>query len=637
MPLSDEQRAALWTAEGEPERGHQIVAARAGTGKTTLLGEYCSDLAHRWPQWYAPWQGAALISFTNVAKDEIEARVASDPNSLVFTRAPHFVGTVNSFLNQHLFLPFGAAIMGCRHRPKLVGAPVGIWVPPRDLGPKPSNTYAARWFDRYSANTDGTWEVVDDRPIRDEYGRHEVPENPRWIERLKQWVWSKGYATQNDANYIALEALKRSPRLTAALVQRFPAIIIDEAQDMTAIQHVIIDHLAEAGHRHMVMVGDAYQAIYEWNTARPQLFIDKTERAPWQSATIASTYRCSPAICTLLTNMTDDRREIRAASGAKNQRYNAPVQVHQYVTGKGPAAVTAAVDSIAGYLADLPSHDRRPSGPTIAVLAWTGAEVASLHRAVTHPANQATEPAKRTKRIKAQLPTKQFLKTLHHLGHANRAAAVEAYETLMLEIYTSATKPDLRSMLAARWGTDDRDIVGYRNRIAADLDRMVEVVSGVSEPLIEHCLPATELTLDGIPAQLLKQIRLELEPAPAALLSQQIPRHEASTAAKFQSHTDFPKISLNFSTIHGVKGETYDGVVLYTDDLKHDCKCSGSSAKKWREILTHPLERCESKRVAYVAVSRAAQVLALIAPKRDADSWTTLTVPSTSAVPTLFD
>ncbi|MCA1606556.1 MAG: hypothetical protein LC775_14060, partial [Acidobacteria bacterium] len=68
--------------------------------------------------------GMAVLSYTNVAKDELEAKICQRSVASGLLSTPHFVGTIDSFINQYVFLPFGSRRMGYTGgRPRLVGEP----------------------------------------------------------------------------------------------------------------------------------------------------------------------------------------------------------------------------------------------------------------------------------------------------------------------------------------------------------------------------------------------------------------------------------------------------------------------------------------------------------------------------------
>lgn len=127
MKLTDEQTQALWE-DSNPRLGLRTVSARAGTGKTTVLTDYCIDIAEKWHSIFMPWQGMALLSYTNVAKDELLAKLRKSYGNTSLVNSPHSIETIDSFLNQHVFLPHGGKTIGYpQGRPKLVGEPFGIF------------------------------------------------------------------------------------------------------------------------------------------------------------------------------------------------------------------------------------------------------------------------------------------------------------------------------------------------------------------------------------------------------------------------------------------------------------------------------------------------------------------------------
>src|SRR5260370_9631251 len=336
MPLTPEQRDTLWEASGSPFRGHRIVSARPGTGKTTTLTGYCIDVVSDWRHRYAPWQGMAIVSYTNVAKDELEQKIRRLGKAKCLLSSPYFVGTIDACLNQFLFLPCGARYMSyAGARPRLVGEPYGQWRPSWSLvNGKPNDASSPLFFDCYSLGLGGAPFRTDAVPRK--IGNKFVPApnvssaNSGKIIKMKEYVWAQGYALQNDANYIAFSILASSGALTRSFVGRFPVFVIDEAQDMTEVQHALIDHLKNSGQKQIVLMGDEYQAIYEWNTAQPQLFITKKADEGWNGRTIAGTFRCSPAICTVLTNMTADSAVLSPVSTGQNKSYSEAGQVRNY-------------------------------------------------------------------------------------------------------------------------------------------------------------------------------------------------------------------------------------------------------------------------------------------------------------------
>jgi len=110
------------TAVNEP--GNVLVTACPGSGKTYSVA---ARLAHLISDWNQEHQGIAVISFTNAAWQEIQRQINNHFQIEGHIRYPHFLGTIDSFINHYIFLPFGHLIMGCKKRPILVGEPHGSW------------------------------------------------------------------------------------------------------------------------------------------------------------------------------------------------------------------------------------------------------------------------------------------------------------------------------------------------------------------------------------------------------------------------------------------------------------------------------------------------------------------------------
>lgn len=78
------------------------VQACPGSGKTTLLGSKLLLLAKKWKN---VDRGVCVLSHTNVAKNEILKVLQKHPAGYKFTRYPHFIGTIQDFVDHFLALP----------------------------------------------------------------------------------------------------------------------------------------------------------------------------------------------------------------------------------------------------------------------------------------------------------------------------------------------------------------------------------------------------------------------------------------------------------------------------------------------------------------------------------------------------
>jgi superfamily I DNA/RNA helicase len=271
--LSDKQREIVFNKSGK-----FVIRACPGSGKTYCVSARLARLILNWKKEY---EGIAAVSFTNVAWQEIEKKYSEEFNVGYRISFPHFLGTIDSFINKYIFLPHGHLVLKCKDRPILVGEPHGIW-----SGKYFSNSL----FDNISYKIDGNLYAINERIM---------PKN--WLNN-KQIINSKkninkgGYATQSDANYFAMKILETFPQIARSIAFRFPYLIVDEAQDTSDIQMRIIDLLITSGLNQVMLVGDPDQAIFEWNDARPDLLNQKFRN--WRNSVVLNeNRRSSQKIC----------------------------------------------------------------------------------------------------------------------------------------------------------------------------------------------------------------------------------------------------------------------------------------------------------------------------------------------------
>ena len=76
--------------------------AGPGSGKTTLRVAKLAIIAKKWP-----WRdrGVLVLSHTNVARSEVEHRLVREPAGARLLTYPHFIGTIQGFVDRFLALP----------------------------------------------------------------------------------------------------------------------------------------------------------------------------------------------------------------------------------------------------------------------------------------------------------------------------------------------------------------------------------------------------------------------------------------------------------------------------------------------------------------------------------------------------
>lgn len=100
----------------------------------------------------------------------------------------------------------------------------------------------------------------------------------RIYELYQQEMRAMGAMDFDDQMVYALAILRKSPETLQHFQNLYPYILVDEAQDTSKIQHVIIRLLA--GHDHLFMVGDEDQSIYGFRAAFPEALLHFEQEHP---------------------------------------------------------------------------------------------------------------------------------------------------------------------------------------------------------------------------------------------------------------------------------------------------------------------------------------------------------------------
>lgn len=271
--------------------GNCVVQACPGSGKTRTVG---TRLAHRMEGWGSQRSGIAAISFTNVAAREI----ADQLNRLGLPRtvpSPHFLGTIDSFVDRFMFMPHAHRVMRPDlppKRPELVLDFSRDWVSD-SFTPGPLKRKGLSVCDfHFQANGSLRYES---RLIPRELNATEM----RAAGQAKLRMAKAGYATHDDAMYWAMRVLQTYPEIAVAIATRFSEIIVDEFQDTSATQLEILRRLTNTGKCALMLVGDPHQSIYGFNEAQPHVLLSPEDifGGEWNHLELTSNYRSSQLIC----------------------------------------------------------------------------------------------------------------------------------------------------------------------------------------------------------------------------------------------------------------------------------------------------------------------------------------------------
>lgn len=252
MNLTIEQKAAV------DQAGNVCLVSCPGSGKTrTIAAKLVScinDVRNS-------TRKVACITHTNAAADEIEFRMCQ----LLFADEDTYyeVCTIHAFVLQNILKPFHRLL------PEFID---GFEILTSD-----SETYrnkvvelievyglAERLADAFE-QFDRTVNIGI-RPVNG------IPDQVQhdWFA----WLDENSYVTLNDMVFHAGRLLLEQGHVLSALASRFAWVLVDEFQDTTASQILILKKLHDIGRTTFFCVGDPNQSIYRFAGARPELLLE---------------------------------------------------------------------------------------------------------------------------------------------------------------------------------------------------------------------------------------------------------------------------------------------------------------------------------------------------------------------------
>jgi DNA helicase-2/ATP-dependent DNA helicase PcrA len=256
------------------------VRACPGAGKTrTVVSRFIRVAEENAPR------GAAVISFTNRAADEVSARCAQirRPKLLMY---PNFVGTFDRFIATYIVRPFGR-----------LGGPVRVIDSWESLDVQ-VQAYGMRGtvsLDHFEITADGVlrFDPRQQDPVVTGPALERLERNA--LERYRE-LRNQGYITCDDARAYATQLVEQNPGIVDLIRDRFAEIIVDEAQDCSTEELALLKRLRDAGVP-LVIVCDPHQAIYEWRDADPAAFQEFVQDMP--AIELNGNWRSAPSVCAL--------------------------------------------------------------------------------------------------------------------------------------------------------------------------------------------------------------------------------------------------------------------------------------------------------------------------------------------------
>lgn len=285
------------------------LQAVPGSGKTTALMAKLFILEKQLP--FDDGSGILVLSHTNAAVDEIKLKLGKMSPQLF--EYPSFIGTIQSFVDKYLAIPFYSHLYKKEHlriddeifeeRSKLFSniAIPGFTREENNRAKQVLHTVGLNSVLRLSIEEGRIALATKCDQIHKPRGKIQPQNYTDWSEaekqRVREWLFRfkcnllrQGILCFNDAFILALRYLQTVPKIKDILQQRFHFVFVDEMQDMNALQYKVLEKLFSNNENSCFQrIGDKNQAIFNGEGIIEQIWVDRVK-----VRTLAGSLRLSP-------------------------------------------------------------------------------------------------------------------------------------------------------------------------------------------------------------------------------------------------------------------------------------------------------------------------------------------------------
>lgn len=230
------------------------IEACPGSGKTTLLVAKLAILANKWND---ARRGLCVLSHTNAARNEIASRINKWSAGNAVLRYPHFIGTIHGLVNEFLAIPW---LRSNGYLVKVVDTEIVQKIRWYRV-PYQTRTYLENKHLDHKCMSYDRADFSSESRIK--LGSH----TPTFIALAKicEETSKEGYFCYDEMFVWAAQLLDTFPATVATIRQRFPLVIVDEAQDNSELQSTLLHRLFCDGNQPAIRqrFGDSNQAIYK--------------------------------------------------------------------------------------------------------------------------------------------------------------------------------------------------------------------------------------------------------------------------------------------------------------------------------------------------------------------------------------
>ena len=551
-----------------------VVLAGPGSGKTkTLTAAMARSLRD-----IADPRGVACITYSNECALELEHRLAT----LGVERSHRaFIGTVHSFALTQIISPYA--------RCTLPGIPTTLRIATLSESKECIEKAHAQAIGEHE-DPHARWAFAQSKR-RTTLNRlsndwlKTTPQLTAFIESYEANLRLKGLIDYDDMPLLALRIIREHNWVRSAVKSKFPALFIDEYQDLGHALHELVNLLCFEGGIRLFAVGDVDQSIYGFNDAEPKLLGSLVDRPDVETIKLRTNYRCGTRIINASQGALGEERDYIAPAGAEAGIVN----FHQ---------VQGNIDTQAAFVTNKLIPSIQKTGVPLEAMAilyrdaWLGTHIAEAAQASRLPFIRSDK--------EALLPR-----------NSTHARFIEACAHWVAGGWRKASPPFQRLLQQAV-------SLIYNHKPADQFQRNIELEL-IKFLKSESRGPSAHEWLLTLKRELFESwsIRSTVKSDDWTIVDKLIAKtapdsqHADLTTAALGGYIDGPG-QLNLSTFHSAKGREFNTVILFGVNFN---------------ILPHPKrdttpkKKMEARRLFYVGVTRAQKRLHIVVEKDRHSPW----------------
>jgi len=341
----------------------------------------------------------------------------------------------------------------------------------------------------------------------------------------------------------------------------------------------IIDLLIEEGLKEVMFIGDSDQAIYEWRTAKPQLFVEKSEH--YHTIPLNESLRSSQKICNFIQNL--------SSLDCKISAINDEVKDFDFIPEIWDYNENCYEEIIENFISLCREREIKLDNENIAILV------------------RSEDLLKKISGIKSNVPqspwkntfTKEIAQSKYLFTNGNYYKGFNCLEKAVfkkIKNYYTASENDKKAFI------DRYEFKKWRKDIGNIMHNIPETNCKLGE-----WIKKANTSLKDI--EILDPLEIKIKGGPYKKIYNNLSFDELFKTESKQ----VKKEEYILGTIHSVKGETFEAVLLILKER--------TTVGKYTKLLSEDINNCEELRNVYVAITRPKKILVIAVPKKDKVGW----------------